>query len=73
MLQFIAPYKKFLLIFLLLSGLIYLGIYSLITPNKTLPIYSPRDVNPELVDSTVQHIGMDHRIEILNSPIKTGK
>lgn len=27
-----------------------------------LPIYSPRDINPELVDSTVQHIGNDHKI-----------
>ena len=73
MLQFIAPYKKFLLIFLLLSGLIYLGIYSLITPNKTLPIYSPRDVIPELVDSTVQHIGMDHRIEDFKFTNQNGK
>jgi len=29
---------------------------------KKLPIYSPRDINPELVDSTVQHIGNDHKI-----------
>ena len=62
MFEFIAPYKKFLLAFLLLSGLIYLGIYSLITPKKTLPIYSPRDINPELVDTTVQHIGNNHKI-----------
>ena len=62
MLQFIAPYKKFLLAFLLLSGIIYFGIYNLTSPKKMLPIYSPRDINPELVDSTVQHIGNDHKI-----------
>lgn len=62
MLQFIAPYKKFLLAFLLLSGTIYFGIYNLTSPKKMLPIYSPRDINPELVDSTVQHIGNDHKI-----------
>jgi protein SCO1/2 len=73
MLQFIAPYKKFLLAFLLLSGLIYLGIYNLITPKKTLAIYSPRDINPELVDSTVQHIGNDHRIADFKFTNQNGK
>lgn len=29
---------------------------------KNLPIITPRDVNPELVDSTVQHIGYNHKI-----------
>lgn len=62
MLNFIAPYKKFFIIFGILSIVIYLGIYSLLAPKKTLPIYSPRDINPELVDSTVQHIGNDHKI-----------
>ena len=62
MLDFLAPYKKFFIIFGILSIVIYLGIYSLLTPKKTLPIYSPRDINPELVDSTIQHIGNDHKI-----------
>ena len=62
MLDFLAPYKMFFIIFGILSIVIYLGIYSLLTPKKTLPIYSPRDINPELVDSTVQHIGNDHKI-----------
>jgi protein SCO1/2 len=29
---------------------------------KTLPIYNPADVNPELVDSTVQYISKYHTI-----------
>lgn len=62
MLNFLAPYKKFLIIFSILSITIYLGIYTLLSPEKMLPIYSPRDINPELVDSTVQHIGNDHKI-----------
>jgi protein SCO1/2 len=62
MLDFLAPYKKFLIIFGILSIVIYLGIYNLLAPKKKLPIYSPRDINPELVDSTVQHIGNDHKI-----------
>ncbi len=62
MLDFLAPYKKFFIIFGILSVIIYLGIYNLLSPEKMLPIYSPRDINPELVDSTVQHIGNDHKI-----------
>lgn len=62
MLNFLAPYKKFLILFSILSIIIYLGIYTLLSPEKMLPIYSPRDINPELVDSTVQHIGNDHKI-----------
>ena len=62
MLDFLAPYKKFFIIFGILSIIIYFGIYNLLSPEKMLPIYSPRDINPELVDSTVQHIGNDHKI-----------
>ena len=62
MLDFLAPYKKFFIIFGILSVIIYFGIYNLLSPEKMLPIYSPRDINPELVDSTVQHIGNDHKI-----------
>lgn len=62
MLASIRPYRKFILFFGALSLLIFLGIYSLMKPEKMLPIYSPRDINPELVDSTVQHIGNDHKI-----------
>jgi protein SCO1/2 len=50
-----------------------LGIYNLITPKKTLAIYSPRDINPELVDSTVQHIGNDHRIADFKFTNQNGK
>ena len=31
-------------------------------PEKNLPIITPSDVNPELVDSTVQHIALEHTI-----------
>ncbi|MFN7043919.1 MAG: SCO family protein [Flavobacterium sp.] len=62
MLSYFLRYKKFIIGFGLLSVLIFLGIYNLLSPKKMLPIYSPRDINPELVDSTVQHIGNDHKI-----------
>ena len=36
--------------------------YSALKPAKTLPIYNPADVNPELVDSTVQYKSKYHTI-----------
>jgi len=37
-------------------------IYILLTPEKKLPVYSPADVNPRLVDQSVKHIRRNHRI-----------
>ena len=36
--------------------------YFLLTPKEKLPVYNPSDVNPKLVDYSVQHIKKDHRI-----------
>ena len=73
MFQFFKPYKKFILLFFIISALIYIGIYNLLSPEKMLPIYSPRDINPELVDSSVQHIGNDHRIGNFSFTNQNGK
>lgn len=37
-------------------------IYSILNPDKRLPIYSPADVNPRLVDDEVRHIRNGHTI-----------
>jgi protein SCO1/2 len=42
-------------------------------PNKTLPIYNPADVNPELVDSTVQYISKYHTITDFKLTNQNGK
>lgn len=55
-------YKLFILTFITISVIIFIAIYSLLKPQKTLKIFSPRDVNTELVDTTVQHIGYNHTI-----------
>ena len=47
--------------FISLLAVIFFSIYTLIN-RKNLPIIMPRDVNPELVDSLVQHIGYKHKI-----------
>ena len=73
MLALLKPYRTFILLFLIVSIAIFFGIYSLQTPEKMLPIYSPQDVNPELVDSTVQHIGNDHKIANFSFTNQNGK
>jgi protein SCO1/2 len=73
MLSIFKPYKKFILLFLALCSLIFIGIYALQKPKKMLPIFAPRDVNPELVDSTVQHIGNDHKVSAFRFTNQNGK
>lgn len=51
-------YWSGLIVFLIV---VFVGIYNLLN-TKQLPVITPRDVNPELVDSTVQHIGYNHKI-----------
>ncbi len=38
------------------------AIYSILTPEKKLPIFNPADVNPRLVDEDLMHIRRDHKI-----------
>lgn len=47
-----------------LSAIILSLFYNALTPVKQLPIYTPSMVNPEMVDSTIQHIANKkmHRI-----------
>lgn len=58
------------LIAMLVFSIIGIGVfYQLLTPQKKLPIYSPVDVNPRLVDASVQHIRKNHTIanfELIN-------
>lgn len=46
----------------ILSAIILYLFNSALTPKKFLKIYSPADVNPELVDSTVQYVSRNHKI-----------
>jgi protein SCO1/2 len=66
-------YRTFILVFFCLSVLIFIGIYSLLKPKKSLPILTPRDVNPQLVDSTIQHIGYNHTIADFKFTNQNGK
>lgn len=53
--------KKLSVLFLGLLIVIFVSIYTLLN-RRALPVITPRDVNPELVDSLVQHIGYNHKI-----------
>lgn len=58
------------LIAMLVFSMIGIGVfYQLLTPQKKLPIYNPVDVNPRLVDASVQHVRKNHTIanfELIN-------
>lgn len=55
-------YKVLIGFFVVFSIVTISLFYSVLKPSKSLPIYNPSDVNPELVDSTVQYIANNHRI-----------
>jgi len=60
--EIFRAYRKFFVIIGLMSLLIIILFYNALKPQKTLKIYSPSDVNPELVDSLVEHIKINHKI-----------
>ncbi|WP_373057331.1 SCO family protein [Zunongwangia sp. H14] len=62
MLKFFARYKFFAIVFFILSVIIVISIYSLLKPEKTLPVYQPDMVNADLVDTTVQYVRKYHKI-----------
>lgn len=64
MVAFFKKYIPFFIVLGILSIIIIALFYTALKPKKTLPIYTPSMVNPELVDSTVQHISNknEHRI-----------
>lgn len=56
-----------------LSVIIIALFYFALKPKKTLKIYNPADVNPELVDSTVQYISKYHTIADFSFINQNGK
>jgi protein SCO1/2 len=73
MLAFLKKYRIFIIAFISLSALILALFYNALSPRKTLKIYSPVDVNPELADSTVQNIAHHHTIAPFSFTNQNGK
>lgn len=62
MIQFFAKYKWLGITLFVLSAILISIIYSFKTPTPILPIFQPSEVNPELVDSTIQYVRRFHSI-----------
>ena len=71
--DFIRRYHIFIGVMLIFSVVTLSLFYSALN-KRALPVYNPAMVNPELVDSTVQHIGRYHTVadfSLLNQDGKT--
>ncbi|MFE3871382.1 SCO family protein [Flavobacterium sp. ZS1P70] len=66
-------YRKFLGVLLVFSIITIYLFYVALKPSKSLPIFNPADVNPELVDSTVQYISKYHTIADFSFVNQNGK
>lgn len=73
MLTFFKKYRIFFLVLFLLSALIITLFYLALKPKKTLKIYNPADVNPEMVDTTVQYVKKYHTIDDFSFTNQNGK
>ncbi len=62
----LKKYGFFIVIMLSISIITILTFYSVLTPEKKLPIYQPSMVKFELVDSTLQHVKRFHKIDNFN-------
>jgi protein SCO1/2 len=73
MLDFIKKYRIFIGTFVIFSIITVSLFYNVLKPSKTLPIFNPADVNPELVDSTVQYVEKYHKIDDFSFTNQNGK
>jgi len=69
----LKKYKIFISFFVIFSIVAITAFYTVLKPKKSLPIYNPSDVNPELVDSTIQYIALDHTISDFAFTNQNGK
>ncbi len=73
MLSKLKKYNIFIGFFVLFSIITITLFYSVLKPKKVLPIYNPSDINPELVDSTVQYVAKNHTISNFKFTNQNGK
>jgi protein SCO1/2 len=73
MLSFFKDYKRFAIVFLIISIIIVSIIYNKLNVYQPLPIYQPAMVTDELVDSTIQHKRKYHKIADFSLINQNGK
>lgn len=66
-------YRKFIGFFIVFSVVTIYLFYSALKPEKSLPIFNPSDVNPEMVDSTIQYKSKYHTIADFSFTNQNGK
>lgn len=71
--SFFAKFKLFGIVLFCLSVVIIYLFYNALSPKKTLPIYQPSGVNPELVDTSIQHVKKYHTIADFSLVNQNGK
>ena len=62
MIAFLKKYRLLIIVFVILSVAFLSLSYNLLKTDPAPKIYSPADVSPELVDSTIQRVGRHHKI-----------
>ncbi len=73
MARFFYKFRKFFGALLIFSIVTITLFYTALKPEKSLPIYNPSDVNPELVDSTIQYVSKYHTIADFSFVNQNGK
>lgn len=73
MFSFFKKYRLFFIGLIIFSVITVSLFYTALKPKKTLPIFNPADVNPELVDSTVQYVSKYHTIADFSFTNQNGK
>ncbi|MFZ2283357.1 MAG: SCO family protein [Lutibacter sp.] len=61
-LKFFKKSVPTLVIMAVFSVVMIFAIYSMLTPDKKLPVFNPADVNPKLVDKSVINITRNHKV-----------
>ena len=70
--SFLKKYRIFFLVMLIFS-IISIALFYNVLNRKTLPIYNPAMVNPELVDSTIQYVARNHTVADFSFTNQNGK
>ncbi|RZJ73208.1 SCO family protein [Flavobacterium sp.] len=73
MASFLRKHRIFFIAMGLVAVLSISAFYVVLKPKKSLKIYSPADVNPEMVDSTLQEIRKTHTIADFSFVNQNGK
>lgn len=60
--SFFSKFKFFGIVLFCLSAVIIYLFYTALQPKKSLPVYQPSSVNPELVDASIQYVKKYHTI-----------